>query len=214
MRTLPLSAVALACVACGEGKYLDGQSFEEAITQVVVENGKGDVEIVDGFVTRVDWYGSGPLARPTVDAFVDGTTLYVSGSCSGFLSCSVDHVVEVPEGVDIYVGVTKGDVILHEAEGAVDVDIDEGSLEAWTLEPTRLEARIRDGDAIVELIDPAETVDIELQDGDIELQLPDGKYAVETAGDRVSIEGVSIDSSMPYAVRAVSWNGKVDIIGT
>ena len=214
MRTQLAIGLALVSTACGNGKYLDGMTFDEPIARVVVENGKGDIEITDGFVTRVDWYGSGSFARPSADAWVDGDTLYVVGSCSGLLSCSVDHVLEVPEGVDIFVAVTTGDVTLHEAEGAVVVEIEQGSLEAWTMQPTQLEARIVEGDAVIELLDPAERVDVEIDKGDIELQLPDGKYAVETGGDEVNIQGVSIDSSMPYAVRALTWDGKVDIVGT
>jgi hypothetical protein len=207
----------LVFVGCGafgcSGQFVDGQTFDVPIAKVVVDGGRGDVHIADGFVTRVEWYASGMLAHPEIDARVEGEVLYVSGSCTGVVGCQVDQWIEAPEGADIEVRMEEGELTLHEAEGVVDVSVERGDVFGWMLQASSVSVRVVEGEVELELLDPAERLEVEVDVGDIDLMVPAGRYAMEVYGDEIRTDDVSIDPDVPWSIRAVAWNGAVHVLG-
>lgn len=204
--TAVLALVALTTLAWGAGKALGGKQTEthtvaEAVRSVVVDVDTGDIELVRGadrVVVRDTRRWS--MKKPVVERRVRGGVLTVTGRCHGgwpISNCSTDLRVSLPAGVPVHVMTHVGDVSglgLQTRDANVRTDVGDVHL-ALALSPDRLVA--------------------ESDVGDVRVEVPRGRYAVETSTDvgERSVHGLVQDERAAQAIRAATDVGDVDVEG-
>ncbi len=164
----------------------------------------------------------------------DGDRLVVEGSCPNFLSdwCNVRYTIEVPSDLavvaqadngrvtvtdlagDVEASSDNGRVELARIEGDVIADSDNGSVAATDIRAATAEATSDNGDVLLELVDPPETVHAGSDNGDVEVALPRSEllYDVVAETDNGSVAmSVRFDPDSDRSITATSDNGDVSV---
>lgn len=190
-------------------------TFDGAISTIEISVDRGSVRLV-GSPSRG---GSGGAPAVEVTAQVDhglfethhsaelvGGSVVLDASCPRFPSsfCSVDYVVEVPQGVAVIADVERGRISVGNLRGSIelstrhgDVELDRitgdvkvstrhGDVRGVDLAGDRVVAGSEHGDVSVELVRTPLLVDARSSHGDVEVVVPDasGPYAVDLSTDR------------------------------
>jgi hypothetical protein len=164
----------------------------------------------------------------------DGDRLVVEGSCPNFLSdwCNVRYTIEVPSDLAVVAQADNGRVTVTDLEGDVEAradngrielariegdviaDSDNGSVTATDIRAATAEATSDNGDVLLEVVDPPQSISGESDNGDVEVVLPrsDLLYDVATETDNGSVTmSVRFDPNSDRSITATSDNGDVSV---
>jgi hypothetical protein len=165
----------------------------------------------------------------------DGT-LFVDGSCPLFASewCAIDYAIEVPS--DVYVDVFGAEAItvsdvtgglransgssvsLARVGGEVDIQSDQGRLEATDLTATRLRAYVDQGRVSLDFAESPEEVAVTADQGSVEILLPDDEgvyYATSTKADQGSVrDEINRDLRSDRSITVEADQGSITIAYT
>ncbi len=200
-----------ACVlSVDEVTTIDGD-----IQTIVVDVSKGDVDISArrGSVTLdVDFggIGSGDVGHSVTDG-----VLTLDYDCGGAELCGGDVVVTAPAGVHLDLSLGGGDLTVSDMNGDVVAALGAGSvdLSGHGAADVRIDTAAGEIDARFD----ARPIDVDLAValGSIQLAVPEGSYAVDTAGTSgsVDVDDVDRDDASDVRLRAVAAAGSVSIRG-
>jgi Putative adhesin len=204
---------------------------------LVVDNSAGSITVVGvsdaDAVTVTARISEGLRDTGHVVAERDGM-LFVTGSCPVIASewCDVDYTIEVPSGLHVDLGseagVTVSDVdggvVAHSDQGAVelarvggDVDIssDQGRLEATDLTADRLTGDADQGRVRLEFAESPRAVDVEADQGRVEIVLPDDDdvvYATTTHADQGTVsDSIRQDPDSDRSIRVDADQGNITL---
>lgn len=129
MQRLFLTLVALSVLvvaSCGGAVDADGE-ITDPFTRVVVTAGEGTIQIertsgTPEWIAEASYSGEEPDFVPRV---VEGE-LIVDEGCGEREGCSVDYLISVPEGTEVFARTGSGDVTITEISASVDIATESG----------------------------------------------------------------------------------------
>ncbi|MDT0303198.1 DUF4097 family beta strand repeat-containing protein [Streptomonospora wellingtoniae] len=158
------------------------EEFPDAEAIELSNNTSGDIAVYhvpgDAIVVKRTLQST-PLAEPEASASMERGTLSAEADCGGvwFLGgCEADYSIGVPEGTEVNIDASSGDVELEGITGAVDVEAGSGSIAGENLT----------GDIRA----ATTTGEIELDDveGDLETESTTGSISAEGSGGTVAAD--------------------------
>ncbi|WP_199548711.1 DUF4097 family beta strand repeat-containing protein [Streptomyces sp. N35] len=207
-----------------QGRELTIDSDDSALDVVVAD-------VDDVRVTR--WFdGNAVIGDADVSwRMVDGKRLELRVKCEGVITaCDASHRIEVPrkvavtvENQDGRVNATgfdtalkikskDGRIMVKDAAGPLDLDSEDGSLEAVGVSSRDIRAHARDGRVRLALTEVPDRIDVHSKDGSVEIGLPKAAYKVRAEAQDGSVEvDVPRDASSPHVVSAVSQDGRIRV---
>ena len=184
------------------------------VTRLLVDNDTGSVTIVgtatDEIVVEAEV--SDGLRDTGFSHGVTDSTLELRGSCPliGSMWCRVTWRIELPRGLDVEVNADNDGVDVSNIDGNVVVDSDNGAVE---LADVSGEININgDNGRIVGTDLSAAVVDVDTDNGRIELAFTEPPDTVNASGDNGSIEVVVPEIEGGYDITAETSNGSTDDI--
>lgn len=194
--TLGLGAALTGCGLTGPvTQVADSYQISQTITQVVIQNPSGDVEVTGTSagsgveVTESQKYRD---SAPSTSHTVHGGVLTLTYSCASLASCSVDYSVRMPSGVAVQVDSSAGNITLSGLSGDIQLQDSAGDIQASGL--ASRQARFDDSAGNI-------TASFSTAPGSV--------YAQDEAGNvRLTVPGAA---SQQYAVTASSDAGNTDI---
>ncbi|MER6511383.1 DUF4097 family beta strand repeat-containing protein [Nonomuraea sp. NPDC001636] len=218
-----LVLAALALTGCGL-QGITKAANQEQITYKVTEKvagislagGAGEVTIsqTSGAAVRVVETRRWSAERPVAEHRVEGDTLTMSYDCSAAVdNCSVDYVIEVPEGLPVEVGTGSGNIDLRGLGGPLAVKTGSGDVSATGLTGKEFTGRTGSGDVTLTFANAPDEVRMTSGSGDAKLTLPAEPYDVETTT-RSGTTNVTVtaDPGAPRKIVARSGSGDIDVL--
>jgi hypothetical protein len=220
-----LFAGAGAAIVVGSSTDLVSHSHEErevvprAVSQIVVEGGSMDVEIVDGAasgkveITRQAHWGFGGEKPVPIEQWTDAKLTIGQPDCAGMGSCSIDYVIKVPAGTALAIENSSGDINVAGNLGLLDLETASGDVEAENLEATGIQVRTASGDISLELDAAVPSIDLKAASGDIKVEVPEGAQFAVDASTRSGDTEVEIQPNPSSAnhLKVETSSGDVDI---
>jgi hypothetical protein len=192
--------------------------FDAAGVTALDVRGEGHVTVVGADVAEitVTMRLSHGLRRTGHTEEVVGGTLVLDVDCPGLLShfCEVDHTVEVPRGLDVWIDNANGSTDVAGLAGSLDVDGDNGRITGRDLRTPVLRVSNDNGAIDLVVVEAPDRVAVDNDNGAIELTVPhvDEGYAVETQNDNGSIDvQVRTDPTSPRSISAENDNGSIEL---
>lgn len=170
---------------------VERQTLQHPVRKVVFTDfAAGDVSVRAGGtvdtvqVTRRLTWGPWPQStRPKPVETWAGDTLEVSFTCPPALplvGCSVDYAVVVPDGTEVDVRTSAGDITLAGALAGVRASSSAGDVNAEALTSEQTVLTTSAGDVDVEFAEAPQRVSVESGAGDVDVRVPPGDdYRVE-----------------------------------
>lgn len=211
------------------------------VTSLVVRGEVGDIKVVSGATTRIVAIEQYNLSAPQFTHSLSDGVLHVSAPCPregvislGLNNCAVDFVITVPHEVAVDAVDEVGDVSVRGLQGNDSVHTDVGEVNlagvsAPTLSATTSAGTVRligvaantvnlrndTGGIQAELTDAPRSLIARSSDGDVDLTVPSGDYALHLHTDIGSahVTGVTEQADAPRTVTATSDDGDVRITG-
>ena len=184
------------------------------VTRLLVDNDTGSVTIVgtatDEIVVEAEV--SDGLRDTGFSHGVTDSTLELRGSCPliGSMWCRVTWRIELPRGLDVEVNADNDGVDVSNIDGNVVVDSDNGAVE---LADVSGEININgDNGRIVGTDLSAAVVDVDTDNGRIELAFTEPTDTVNAGADNGSVEVVVPEIEGGYDITAETSNGSTDDI--
>lgn len=233
-----LAATATACTTDGDsaGTTVESKSFDFNGDSLTVKSNSADLELVAADVEgiQVERQVSGTKVGGENDPGwqLEGNTLTLSLDCTGIsINCKAKYTVKVPRDVAITAENGKGlieatgftadfsakagnsDVRLSDLSGAnLDLEGRDGNIEGDRISAKSVTVTSRNGDNNLTLTSVPDLVDMQSQDGNIKLDLPEATYAVDTAAKKgdITVDVTKGDTS-DQVVRAHTRNGNIAI---
>lgn len=212
------------------------------VTALVVRGEVGNITVVPGTVTRIVAREQWNLEQPKLVHTLHDGELRVSAPCPrptgivslGLNNCSVDFVMTVPRSVTVDARDSVGDVLVRGLRGAESLHSDVGSVVADGVVAPALAAaadsgtvrladvragsltlRSSSGAIRADLASMPNRVVARSSDGDVELSLPAGVYALDLHTDVGSthVHGITVHSDARRTVSAHTDDGDIRITG-
>ncbi|WP_353808884.1 DUF4097 family beta strand repeat-containing protein [Agromyces sp. SYSU T00194] len=213
--------------------FTDDTTITEAVTAIDIDHPAGSITVqsvrgaTDISLERTVRYRG--VDRDIGETHeVDGSTLVLHG-CGR--NCSVDYVLQVPEGLDVegetsngaialsgvadaQVSTSNGRIDLEGVTGTVDVDTSNGRIVGSDLTGDGIVASTSNGAIELEL-GTAQDVTATTSNGPIELRVPDGPYRVETdtSNGRVDVD-IATDPNGEFTLDLQTSNGSIQVTGS
>ena len=205
---LVLGLAAQGCVVAVDDSFC----VYEDVYAVVLELENGDVNVEVGDELCVD-VGLGGAGSNGVGHHVDDGRLYLDYQCGGL--CGGDITVRAPADLHVRTKLSAGDVSIDHREGDVVVLLGAGSISTMDLRSRRAELLTGAGDVSAEFAERPQLVEIAVATGSIDLELPQGGYALDLDADGGSIhlDGVFDDPGADAYIGAQVSAGSIDISG-
>ena len=229
-RTLQVSLGVLGALAVATGslaianqvmKQHDRSSFTvDEVRALVVEVDSGHVTLVpttgaEGQVdvdSTMEWAWS----RPDTGHVTEDGVLTITADCPavGLGTCSVDHRIGVPAGIDVDVTVSSGNITVAGLDlSVVDLSTDSGDISATDMSVPEFHGRTSSGNVMATFIDAPDQVTAESSSGNVNVTVPDEPYDVEadtSSGDvRVDVND-DPDASRHISANTSSGNVTID----
>jgi DUF4097 and DUF4098 domain-containing protein YvlB len=146
----------------------------------------------------------------------DDDVLSLVGECDGgWLSrCSVGFDVTVPAGLDVDVRTDNGPIFVDGVAGRVDLETDNGAIEATTLEADDVAARTDNGRILLQFDAAPTSVEATSDNGAIAIRFPDdgADYDVDASSDNGPRDiAVRTDPTAERRIVVGSDNGAIDV---
>ncbi|HVV74575.1 MAG TPA: DUF4097 family beta strand repeat-containing protein [Mycobacteriales bacterium] len=212
------------------------------VTGLSVRGEVGNITVVPGSVTRVVATEQWNLAAPTLVHSVHDGLLSVAAPCPkptgivdlGFNDCSVDLAITVPSAVTVRAVDSVGDIRVRDLRGAeslhsdvgdivadnlvaptLSADSDSGTVRLSAVRSRSLSLRSDSGGIHADLAAMPRTLVARSSDGDVDLTLPAGTYAVDTHTDvgTTHVRGITTNADAPRKVTAHTDDGDIRIVG-
>lgn len=228
IRVLGITAVAVAVllgglsVATSFARASTTDSFTAAdVTrvEVSVDSGRIDLESSAASAVSVDVTAEGTWTTPDLERQQDGDTLRLSATCGptvGINRCGATYRIEVPDGVDVDLRASAGQVRVDGIDGDLRARIDAGDVQMTDLRSSRVDVVSDVGRVAAAFAEAPTDVRVVAGAGSVELLLPrDGApYAVDATADvgAASID-VPTDPDSRRTVVARTSVGAVEIRG-
>ncbi len=198
----------------------DRNSFTATqVRALVVEVDSGNVTLVpttgDEGQVDVDSTMEWTWSQPSTDHVTQDGVLTVTADCPavGLGSCSVDHHIGVPAGIDVAVTISSGNVTVTGLDLAdVDIDTDSGDISATDVSVPEFRGSTSSGDVTATFVDAPEQVTAKSSSGNVHLTVPDDAYDVEadTSSGQVRVN-VNDDPDATRRISADTSSGNVTI---
>lgn len=204
--------------AVGSGPFsrvVEHETLTHAVDAISVTGGSSDIEVRGGAAAgtvevtrRMSW---GPFtSSPYVTESWEGNTLQVLADCDGW--CSIDYVLQVPDGTAASVETGSGGMLLEGRLGDLTLRAGSGDLEGNELSAGSVNTRTGSGDIDLSFASEPASVTAEAGSGDVSVRVPEGSYGVAvTTGS--GIQDITVnqfgDSSRP--IRVETGSGDVDV---
>ncbi|HWC33916.1 MAG TPA: DUF4097 family beta strand repeat-containing protein [Mycobacteriales bacterium] len=212
------------------------------VTALSVRGEVGNITVLPGSVTRIVAAEQWNFAAPTLTHTLQDGVLRVAAPCPrptgivdiGFNDCLVDLLITVPAAVtvdavdsvgDIRIRDLRGNETLRSDVGEIRVDrvvgpsltatSDTGSVRLAGVRFAALTLRSSSGGVQADLARMPRTVVARSSDGDVDLTVPAGTYAVDTHTDVGSthVRGITSSSDAPRTLSAHTDDGDIRIVG-
>ncbi|MFD0775399.1 DUF4097 family beta strand repeat-containing protein [Streptomonospora algeriensis] len=181
-------------VQLGGGTRSDSFSGAEKVEVRSGSAGDIDVHRAEGDKVTVERTLRGtPLADPRERLDREGGTVRAEASCSGawFLGgCEIDYTVGVPEGTEVTVVTSVGEVHLEGLAGDVDVESNTGSVEG---EDIAGDVSVSTSTGEISLSGVSGDVDLDSNTGGISAEGSGESAAVETTTGGIDLDGFTAD---------------------
>jgi DUF4097 and DUF4098 domain-containing protein YvlB len=188
--------------------------IDDPVESLTVNVGSGDIRIYGGEVSEVTAEAriQGP-SNHLGHALTDGKLTLVDDCHENH--CNVDIAVTVPSGVSVTLEVGSGDLELDDMLGTIGASTGSGDILGHGLAGASLDAQTGSGDVALDILEPAEQIQVRTHSGDVLLGVPAGAYRINvetSAGDR-HLNHVSNDSNAPGSIDVFTNAGDVAIHG-
>ncbi|MEU5867961.1 DUF4097 family beta strand repeat-containing protein [Nonomuraea sp. NPDC047529] len=218
-----LVLAALVLTGCGL-QGITKAANQEQVTYKVTEKvaglslvgGAGEVRVSEtsGAAVRVVETHRWSAERPVAEHEVEGDTLTMSYDCSAATdNCSVDYVIEVPEGLRVEVETGSGGVDLRGLGGPLKVKVGSGDVSATGLTGREFTGQTGSGDIALTFASAPDKVGVTSGSGHAKLTLPAEPYDVETStksGD--TNVTVTDDPGASRKIVATSGSGDIEVL--
>ncbi|MER5280558.1 DUF4097 family beta strand repeat-containing protein [Streptomyces sp. NPDC002809] len=144
----------------------------------------------------------------------EGGILTLSVDCDGVsVNCSAKYTVKVPRNVAVTAEYGNSDVQLSNLGGAaLHLEGRDGTVQGDGISATSVSVVSRNGDTDLDLTSVPGRVDVQSQDGNVQLGLPASAYAVRTAAKKGDVTvDVADDSTSSHSVNVQTRNGDIHI---
>lgn len=185
---------------------------------LVLDLGDADVTVVGAgsrdtvAVRHVDRYGFGHDAQ-VQRSVVDGE-FRISSRCPKTVlhGCSVRYRLAVPDNLPVTIRTDGGSVTLNGYRGSARITTGDGDVRVERWCGFSLQARAEgDGDVRVGTTCPPQRLSLRSTTGSVLAQVPGGRYRIDasTAGGPPIVRGLASDADAPFAIQALSSQGRV-----
>ncbi|ALE05950.1 hypothetical protein AL755_11520 [Arthrobacter sp. ERGS1:01] len=216
--------VLLALVATGCGSEsgtanatVETKSFSFSGENLIVTSHSSDLELISADVDeiQVERASSGSMigAEPKSVWQLDGNTLTLDQSCTGIsINCGARFTVKVPRNVTLSAENGGGRIKATGFTTELSLMTMDGDIDAEKISAKSVTASSRNGKVQLELGAVPDLVNVQSQDGIIQLALPQATYAVDTSAKkgRISVN-VATDDGSAHVVKAHSRNGDISV---
>lgn len=207
-----VAPLAGGCVVAADHSY----TVSHEVSAVVLDLGKGDVEVVEGLpgevYVEVDLGG---LSSADLGPRLEGDILHLEYRCGGASLCGGDLFVAVPPGVAVDAELGAGSLVATGLSGNLRADLGSGDL--WTEGLSSEVVWLATGAGSVEagMVERPLDADLSVGAGDAWLAVPEGSYRLDldAGAGEVSLWNVSHDPDAPGALSVHAGAGAVHIEG-
>ena len=189
------------------------------LTRVDIRTDNGEVEVVDGVVDDIEirvvlQEADEGDAEYSIDT--DGDRLLVVGECDArwWQGCKVGFRVVVPADFDVAVDTDNGRIGVDAISGTLDLETDNGAIEADGIDADEVSARTDNGRIRLAFDTAPSTVEALTDNGAIVIRLPDDgeRYDVSATSDNGHVDvDIATGDGANRRVVADSDNGAIDI---
>ena len=216
---LALAALLPAAFACSF-TITNAPTHEEAIhvnepvSEVRVEIGAGEVELVAADVTAVDVSARIKGEKNHLRQESRDGTLVLSIECAES-PCGSRIRATVPRAVRLSAKTGSADVVLQGTRGAIELETGSGDISAAAFAGAELSAHTGSGDVSLVVAEPSQRLNIHTGSGDVHLRIPTGKYrlALDTGSGEERVNGVVNDAAAERTIDVGTGSGDVLIDG-
>lgn len=203
-------------------------SFARSVEETTSSLGRPQVVVVDSEVGRIEverttgeaqvtTRAEGTWGAPATSVERLGDRVVVTSRCDGvrpFGDCRVVHELRVPDGVDLELRTSAGEIEVIGVDGDIRAESDVGEVDLTELRSERVIARTGAGQVTAEFTVPPQDVEARTDVGAVDVEVPaDGtSYAVDATVDvgEPTVE-VPVDSSSERRIVATASIGDVTV---
>ena len=179
--------------------------------------GDADVEIDGGAtaveVRRVDRFAYGAPAEE--QRSIAGGTLSIVSRCPDQVlgSCRASYRLTVPDNVPLEIETTGGSVRVSRVRASVQINSDQGKIEATGFCGFLLRASSDTGGVSAASECSADRLELRSRTGDVHATVPSGRYQIDAQSDSgtTRIRGLSDSDDAPFQIQALSTSGDVTV---
>jgi len=218
--TIPQVLVAAAALLACESPGLERQlEFDEPISDLHVLLEAGDIELIgtDDPLIRVEvdvsYSGGTP---PELETFVDDSLLRVWLSCyDGCWNLDGRVVVHAPRHVRGKLDTGRGGVRIESTTGEIAAETGAGSIRGIDLVSANLTAINERGPVVLSYASRPSAVEVDVERGNIEVELPAGVYDIEahSYSGSVVLDAVTHDAESREELTLITRDGAVRVVG-
>ncbi len=204
---------------------LDSATYPATVHRLAVDADAGPVTAVgsDRRDSFAFWQRRYSLVKPRVEDAVRGDTLELHSRCPRVsFRCAVVLGAQVPTGTAVTIRSRAGDLVaqtvsapieVHDVRGQVDLTSGSGSVTGSGRFGQAFAARTGTGWVTMTFQEPPEHIDIRSASGQVDLDLPQGRYRLDLAApaNQVHLHGVTDD---PTAARTITISTRGGIVLT
>ncbi|MFF3036326.1 DUF4097 family beta strand repeat-containing protein [Streptomyces rubiginosohelvolus] len=215
--------LALAATACDPdadqaNTAPESKSFAFSGDSLTVKSTSADLDLIAADVDdiEVERRVSGTKIGGEIDAgwqYEDGV-LTLSVDCDGVsVNCDAKYTVKVPRDVAVTAEYGNSAVQVSNLGGAaLHLEGRDGTVQGDGITAASVSVVSRNGDTDLDLTSVPDRVDVQSQDGNVQLGLPASAYAVRTAAKKGDVTvDVADDSTSSHRVNVQTRNGDIDI---
>lgn len=217
---LLFALVATGCSAGGatDSATVETTSFAFSGENLTVTSHDSDLELISADVDDIEveraTSGSMVGAEPESVWQLDGNTLTLKHSCTGVsINCNARFTVKFPRNVAISAENQSGNIKATGFTTDLTLKTKDGNIAGEKISATSVTANTRNGNVQLNLVGVPDLLDVQSQDGNIHLGLPEASYAVDTSAKQGDITvDVATDDTSSHQVKAQSRNGDITIV--
>ncbi len=217
LATLPFVGAAY----CGPSvDYTETYLITDPIDRIEIDVDEGTLDAVAyprvALLLKRHTFGFERVLNPADYSVQDGV-IHFSASCSKPDVCSFDHMIEAPLGIKYDVLMEEGLIDVGYIDGDITVELDSGWMRGIRLASPRYSFTATEADLELDFAAAPESLEIDLDRGDVELSLPTGSYRcdIDVPGDATFAGAPVVCDDAATAVIGVRiGDGSLEISGS
>lgn len=191
----------------------------DAHTRIEVNTANGEVTVRSAETDEIEIVATlreADEGDATYRIETDDDAVIVTGECDGgwLDPCSVGFEIDVPADLDVTVATDNGAIELDRIAGRVDLETDNGAIDAVALRSDDIRASTDNGAIDLDVVAPPDSVDAHTDNGAVTVRLPDDGVAYDVDADSdngsVSID-VRTDPESDRRIVIRTDNGRIDV---